>query len=111
MGDLAASVEQVESRRLKTNWRQIMHALPFAATDKKIEVAKTFAQRFSHFEWEYLCSCQWFLTGIDRGLETGDFTMLGSRAQKTLVDDKIRLGRGAKMDSNNLLAAWLSDRV
>jgi hypothetical protein len=82
-----------------------------SATDKRIQVAKIFAQQFSHFEWEYLCSCQWFLAGIDRSLESGNFTMLGSRAQKVLVDDKIRLGSKAKTDSNALLVSWFRDRV
>jgi hypothetical protein len=76
-----------------------------AATDDRIELAKTFAQQFNHFEWEYLCSYQWFLTGMDRALETGDFTRLQARAEKALVDDRIRL-RSAEKDSKHL-ASWL----
>ena len=76
-----------------------------AATDYRIEVTKIFAQQFNHFEWEYLCSYQWFLTGMDRGLETGDFTKLQARAQKALVDDRIRL-RSAEKDSK-YFASWL----
>jgi hypothetical protein len=67
-----------------------------AGTDNRIEATKIFAQQFNHFEWEYLCSYQWFLTGMDRGLETGDFTRLQARAEKTLVDDRIRLRRAEK---------------
>ena len=76
-----------------------------AATDYRIEVTKIFAQQFNHFEWEYLCSYQWFLTGMDRGLETGDFTKLQARAQKALVDDRIRL-RSAEKDSKYFVS-WL----
>lgn len=59
-------------------------------TDSRIQVAKTFARQFNNFEWEYLCAYQWFLTGMDRALETGDFSIIKSRAEQTLVDDKIR---------------------
>jgi hypothetical protein len=59
-------------------------------TGKRIEAANNFAKLFSQFEWEYLCSCQWFLTGMDQALATGDFFQLNLRAQKTLLDDKIR---------------------
>ena len=76
-----------------------------ATTDYRIEVTKIFAQQFNHFEWEYLCSYQWFLTGMDRGLETGDFTKLQARAQKALVDDRIRL-RSAEKDSKYFVS-WL----
>ena len=48
-----------------------MNPLPVTPTKSRIQVAKSFAQQFNHFEWEYLCSYQWFLTGIDRALETG----------------------------------------
>ena len=62
-----------------------------AATNGRIKTAKTFAQQFHHFEWEYLCSYQWFLTAVDQALETGKFAQLTVRAEKTLIDDKIRL--------------------
>jgi hypothetical protein len=77
-----------------------------AATDDRIEIAKTFAQQFNHFEWEYLCSYQWFLTGIDRALETGNFAQLSARAEKTLIDDRIRLQSEVKTDSKHF-ASWL----
>lgn len=76
-----------------------------ATANDRIEIAKTFAQQFNRFEWEYLCSCQWFLTGMDHALETGDFAQLTARAEKTLVDDKIRL-RSAKKESKHF-ASWL----
>jgi hypothetical protein len=58
--------------------------------NRRVEAAKAFAEHFTHFEWEYLCSYQWFLTGMDHALETGNFAQLAPRADKTLVDDKIR---------------------
>ncbi|MFY9988068.1 MAG: hypothetical protein WAK31_25160 [Chthoniobacterales bacterium] len=67
-----------------------MNPLPVTPTKSRIQVAKSFAQQFNHFEWEYLCSYQWFLTGIDRALETGDFSAMEIRAEQTLIDDKIR---------------------
>jgi hypothetical protein len=76
-----------------------------AATNDRIEIAKTFAQQFNHFEWEYLCSYQWFLTGVGQALETGNFAQLTARAEKTLIDERIRL-RSAKKDSKQF-ASWL----
>jgi hypothetical protein len=67
---------------------------PFAdLTENRIETAKNFAKQFSQFEWEYLCSCQWFLTGMDQALATGDFFLLSIRAEQTLLNDKIRRPR------------------
>ena len=76
-----------------------------ALTARRIEVAKIFAQQFNHFEWEYLCSCQWFLTGVGQALETGSFAQLTARAKNTLIDDKIRLRR-VNNDSKHF-ASWL----
>jgi hypothetical protein len=76
-----------------------------AATNDRIEIAKTFARQFNHFEWEYLCSYQWFLTGVGQALETGNFAQLTARAEKTLIDERIRL-RSAKKDSKQF-ASWL----
>jgi hypothetical protein len=72
--------------------------------DSKIPFAKTFALQFDNLEWGYLCSYQWFLTGMDRALETGDFTSLQARAENMLVDDHIRLHGIAKRDSKHLAA-------
>jgi hypothetical protein len=82
-----------------------MNASADAVTDKRVEVAKAFAQQFTSFEWEYLCSYQWFLTGMDRALETGDFALLNARAKNTLVDDKIRLGNHSKKET---IVFWYS---
>jgi hypothetical protein len=77
-----------------------------AKIDSRVQVAKAFAQQFNHFEWEYLCSHQWFLTSIDRALETGDFFGIQDRAVKTLVDDKIRPRWKGKTRQDDLLS-WL----
>ena len=74
-----------------------------AKIDSRVQVAKAFAQQFNHFEWEYLCSHQWFLTSIDRALETGDFSKLQCRAEQTLVDDKIRPRRKPKTYRDDVL--------
>ena len=73
--------------------------------NRRVEVAKAFAERFNHFEWEYLCSYQWFMTAVGQALETGNFARLTARAEKTLVDDKIRL-HSAKKDSKHFVS-WL----
>ena len=76
-----------------------------AVRNRRIETAKAFAEQFNHFEWEYLCSYQWFMTAVGQALETGNFAQLTAIAQKTLVDDKIRL-HSAKKDSKHF-ASWL----
>ena len=76
-----------------------------AITDRKVEVAKAFAQNFTHFEWKYLCSYQWFLTGMDHALETGNFSQLAARADKTLVDDRIRQCSKTNKESKRV-ASW-----
>ena len=77
-----------------------------AVRNRSVEVAKAFAEQFTHFEWEYLCSYQWFLTGMDHALETGNFAQLAARADKTLVDDKIRLCSKTNRESKHV-ASWL----
>ena len=65
--------------------------LPFVdLKGTRIQAAKAFAKQFSEFEWQYLCSYRWFLMAVDQGLETGDFSPLNVRAERTLVDEKIR---------------------
>jgi len=56
----------------------------------RVEAAKAFAEQFNQLEWKYLCSCQWFLSSIDRALETGDFFPIQTRAEEALVDAKLR---------------------
>jgi hypothetical protein len=76
-----------------------------AVRNRRVGAAKAFAEQFNHFEWEYLCSYQWFMTAVGRALETGDFAQLTARAEKALVDDKIRL-HSVKKNSKQL-ASWL----
>lgn len=56
----------------------------------RIQKARAFARQFNNFEWKDLCSYQWFLTLMDHGLETGDFSAAQIRAEQTLVNDKLR---------------------
>jgi hypothetical protein len=58
--------------------------------DNRFRAARAFAEQFNRFEWNYLCSCQWFLTSIDRALDTGDFFPIQIRAEEALVDGKLR---------------------
>jgi len=58
--------------------------------ESRFQTAKAFAKQFSRFEWQYLCSHQWFLTGVDQALATGDFLPLHIRAEQSLVSGRIR---------------------
>ena len=58
--------------------------------NNRIQAARIFAKRFNTFEWNYLCSCQWFLTLMGKALDTGDFLSLQLKAEETLVNDRIR---------------------
>jgi hypothetical protein len=55
-----------------------------------IKIAKAFACQFRSQEWNYLCSCRWFLHGVDSALETGGFASLQRRAEEALVAAKLR---------------------
>jgi hypothetical protein len=52
--------------------------------------ARKFAAQFSQREWQYLCSYRWFLAGVGEGLDSGNFSALQAKAEKALVDGKIR---------------------
>jgi hypothetical protein len=54
------------------------------------QTVESFAQQFTHFEWKYLCSYQWFLRDFARAVETGDFSSLRIKAERSLVDGGIR---------------------
>jgi hypothetical protein len=58
--------------------------------DNRVQAARAFAEQFNRFEWKYLCSCQRFLSSMDRALDTGDFFPIQIRAEKALVDAKLR---------------------
>ena len=57
---------------------------------RRVEAAQRFASRFNQLEWKYLCSNQWFLAGVSEGFDSGDFFALQARAEKALMDGKIR---------------------
>ena len=67
-----------------------MHQLSNNLRVQRVEAAQKLAARFSQLEWKYLCSYQWFLTGVSDGFDRGDFRALQTRAEKALVDGKIR---------------------
>jgi hypothetical protein len=67
-----------------------MRPLFIELRDNRVEAARAFAEQFNRFEWKYLCSCQWFLSSIDRALDTGDFFPIQIRAEEALVDAKLR---------------------
>jgi hypothetical protein len=64
------------------------------------ESARSFAGRFTHFEWKYLCSYRWFLKDLATAVETDDFSSLQIKAGKALV--RARLRRSAKTVTNEL---------
>lgn len=54
------------------------------------QTVESFAIQFTHFEWKYLCSYQWFLRDFVRAVETDDFSSLRIKAERSLVDGGIR---------------------
>jgi len=67
-----------------------MHPLVNNARAHRVEAARRFAAHFSQREWKYLCSYQGFLAGVSEGFDSGDFFALQTKAEKALVDGKIR---------------------
>ena len=69
-----------------------LQMLPLSAdyTEEQPQRAAAFAKRFSLVEWRFLCSFQWFLKGVAQGLESGDFSHLGVRAELTLTTCHLR---------------------
>ena len=49
-----------------------------------------FAKQFTHLEWKYLCSYQWFLRDFARAAETADFSLLRIKAERVLISGGIR---------------------
>jgi hypothetical protein len=78
----------VNSYELARN--QNMSAPINRSRESRITAAKAFAGQFNQYEWKDLCPYQWFLSNIDRSLETGDFHSLQVRAEETLVNDGLR---------------------
>ena len=54
------------------------------------ESVESFARRFTHLEWKYLCSYQWFLRDFARAVETDDFSLLQTKAERVLVRARLR---------------------
>jgi hypothetical protein len=67
-----------------------MHPLIDEIRAHRVEAAKRFAARFNQLEWKYLCSYQWFLTGVSEALDSGNFFPIQARAEEALVDGRIR---------------------
>ena len=67
-----------------------MHPLVKIVRAHRVEAARKFAAQFSQPEWKYLCSYQWFLAGVSEGFDSGDFVTLKTKAEKALLDGKIR---------------------
>ena len=67
-----------------------MSPTPTNRQNELIHTADSFAKRFSHFEWKYLCSYQWFLKGVAQALETSDFSSLQIKAEMALADAHLR---------------------
>ena len=63
---------------------------PANRQNELIYTADSFAKRFSHFEWKYLCSNRWFLKGVAQALETNDFSSLQIKAEMALADAHLR---------------------
>ncbi|MBV8099214.1 MAG: hypothetical protein JOZ31_08650 [Verrucomicrobia bacterium] len=62
---------------------------------------ESFAKRFTHLEWKYLCSYPWFLRDFPRAVETDDFSSLQIKAERSLIDGGIRRpGRLREDDSD-----------
>jgi hypothetical protein len=57
---------------------------------KREESAECFGRRFTHLEWKYLCSYRWFLKAFPAAVETNDFSLLQTKAEKALVRARLR---------------------
>jgi hypothetical protein len=55
-----------------------------------IQAADSFGRRFTHFEWKYLCSYQWYLDGVALALESNDFSSLLVKAEMALAAGHLR---------------------
>lgn len=62
--------------------------------------ARSFARRFTHFEWRYLSSYHWFLKDLAPAVETDDFSLLQIKAERALL--RARLRRSAKTLTDDL---------
>lgn len=67
-----------------------MNALNSKQTQNAIRRAQAFARNFNAREWKFLCSCHWFLAGVDRVLSGSEVAALQLRAEDALVAEGIR---------------------
>jgi len=58
------------------------------------KTVESFAIKFTHFEWKYLCSYRWFLKDFAQAVDTGDFSALQVKAEKALVYGRVRRPAG-----------------
>jgi hypothetical protein len=54
------------------------------------QTVESFAIKFTHLEWKYLCSYRWFLEDFAQAVETGDFFSLQVKAERALVYGRVR---------------------
>ncbi|MBV8211806.1 MAG: hypothetical protein JOZ08_01115 [Verrucomicrobia bacterium] len=66
------------------------------------QTVETFARQFTHFEWKYLCSYQWFIRDFARAVETDDFSSLRIKAERSLVEGGIRRPGHPRRDDQNV---------
>jgi hypothetical protein len=71
-----------------------------ATESKRQESAESFARRFTHLEWKYLCSYPWFLKAFPSAVEKADFSLLEIKAERALV--LARLRRPAKTVTDDI---------
>ena len=91
------TLKRLPRRGLATAFRSEIGAGPktdLATESKRQETAESFATRFTHLEWKYLCSYRWFLKAFPSAVETADFALLQIKAERALV--RARLRRPAK---------------
>jgi hypothetical protein len=62
------------------------------------QTVESFAKQFTHFEWKYLCSYQWFLRDFARAVEADDFSSLRIKAKRCLMRAGIWRAIGPKRD-------------
>jgi hypothetical protein len=62
------------------------------------QTVESFAIKFTHLEWKYLCSYRWFLKDFAQAVDTGDFSALKVKAERALVYGRVRRPAGTTKD-------------
>jgi hypothetical protein len=62
------------------------------------ESVESFARQFTHLEWKYLCSYQWFLKDFASAVEKDDFSLLRTKAERMLVRARLRRSKNRVTD-------------